>query len=458
MRSQGFRLSRGILTVGVFLVLMVFTQSDIFGQDQVDIPDRLMDMTVPELMQQGSELIQQEDWSAARPYYLAVLEKDTTQAGAYVRLTDIEYNLFRLDVAQRYLREAIEIEPNNEEYRTRYNNISQLIQTYQDGLDALRNQDFEQAHSSFDMVLAEYPNFAPALFNKGQVYRAQDNMDEAINYIEQAIDADPGNQNYVSAYANMGRQHFNDGLQAYQRGDLTTAEEEFETSLQIDETLVNAQYMLGIIARRRGNTTEAIDRYRAAIEIDENYERAWLALGIAYESIARDQQALDAYRRATEINANYENAWNRLGLLLTDMENYNEAIQAFQRAIQLEPSESGNYEGLGIAYMQQGQYQLAVEQFTTATGLSSDNENLYYRLSNAYENLGDYAEMRDAAQNALNINSNYAPALVNLGIAQCHLGNGDAAVTAWERASSNAQWRPVAQHQLEVYNTTGECE
>ncbi len=459
MQARGNQLSRGVLTA----CLVVFvTVGSVFGQQEgVQIPDRLRNMSVPDLMKQGSQLVQEEEWSAARPYFLAIIQKDTSQASVYAQLSEVEYSLFNLDVSQKYIRQAIEIEPDNDEYRARFNNIAQLIDTYQGGLDAVRDQDYEEALNNFDEVLQNYPGFAPALFNKGVVYRAQGNTEQAVNFIEQAIEADPDNQNYITALSNMAKLHFKDGLEAYQRGNLTTAEEEFKTALQIDPDLVNAQYMLGVIARRRGNTTEAIDRYQATLEIDENYERAWVALGIAYESIARDKQALNAYQRATEVNPNYARAWTRHGLLLNDMERYAEAVPSLQKAIQIDPSSASGYEGLGMAYMRQGKYQQAVEQFTTAIGLNPQNASLNYRLSDAYHELGNYQEMVQTIQEGLQKNPDQTirgGLLVNLGDAQCHLGNTQAALDAWQKATAISNWREVAEHRIEVLESTGECE
>lgn len=458
MQARGHQLSRGLLTA----CLVVFvTVGSLFGQEDVQIPDRLLNMSVPDLMEKGGQLVQEEEWSAARPYFLAIIQKDTSQAGVYAQLSEVEYNLFNLDVSQKYIRRAIELEPDNDEYRARFNNIAQLIETYQGGLEELREQNYEEALENFDQVLQNYPGFAPALFNKGVVYRAQGNTEQAVDFIEQAIDADPGNENYVTALSNMAKRHFRDGLEAYRRGNLTDADEEFETALQVDETLANAQYMLGVIARRRGSTTEAIDRYQATLEIDENYERAWFGLGIAYESIARDKQALNAYEQATEINPNYANAWTRHGLLLNDMERYSEAIQSFQKAIQIDPSSASSYEGLGLAYMEQGKYQQAAEQFTTAIGIDQQNASLNYRLSDAYHELGNYQEMVQTIQEGLQKNPSRTirgGLLVNLGDAQCHLGNTQAALDAWNKATSVSEWRQVAEHRIEVLESTGECE
>ncbi|HKJ67866.1 MAG TPA: hypothetical protein VKA68_07900, partial [bacterium] len=114
MQARGYRLSPGVLTV--CLVVLV-TVGAVFGQEGVQIPDQLLNMSVPDLMEKGSELAQQEEWTAARPYFLAIIQKDTSQAGVYSQLSRIEYNLFNLDVSQQYIRQAIQLEPNNEEYR-----------------------------------------------------------------------------------------------------------------------------------------------------------------------------------------------------------------------------------------------------------------------------------------------------------------------------------------------------
>jgi len=427
-------------------------------EESVQVPQELMNQSVQSLMEEGNRLFNQGEYSAARPYYLAVVRKDTTQAGAYSRLSDVEYNLFDLTQAQKYLTEAIEIEPSNEEYRVRFNSLSQLVQTFQDGVDALRNQNHEQALSKFNEVLESFPNFAPAFYHKGLVYRSQDETDSSIVNFKRAIENDPGNPKYVQALENLAKTHFQDGINAYRRGNLAGATDGFETALQIDPDFKQAQYMLGVIARRRGNIQEAIDRYQAAIEIDSSYAQSWFALGIAYKSTARDRQALNAFSKAGEINANYDKAFVEKGLMLLKMERFNEAEQALLKATQVNPQNPNAYEGLGLVYMKMGQYQQAIERFSTALAFDEGRRNIHYRMADAYHELGEYQKQKEAAQSALNIKPNYAPALVMLGDAECHLGNVDAAIVAWEKAQSDPQWRPVAEHKIEVIKQAGECE
>ncbi|MCF7802792.1 MAG: tetratricopeptide repeat protein [Candidatus Marinimicrobia bacterium] len=450
---------RYIIQPVVLVVLLALCATTGFAQEEsTQVPPELMNQSVQSLMEEGNRLFNEGEYREARPYYLAVVKKDSTQAGAYSRLSDVEYNLFDLTQAQKYLRQAIEVEPANEDYRVRFKSLSELVQTFQDGVEALRSQNHEEALNKFDEVLKAFPNFAPAFYHKGLVYRAQDKTDQSIENFKKAIDADPNNEKYGQAMENLAKTNFQEGVDAYRRGNLTGATDGFETALQIDPDFRQAQYMLGIIARRRGNVQEAIDRYQAAIEIDSSYAQAWFALGIAYKSTARDQQALNAFTKAGEINANYDKAFVEKGLMLLKMERFEEAEESLTKATQVNPQNPNAYEGLGLVYMKMGKYQQAIERFSTALAFDQSNHNIHYRMADAYHELGEYQNQKESARKALDIKPNYAPALVTLGDAECHLGNVDAAITAWEKAQSNPQWRPVAEHKIEVIEKAGECE
>lgn len=457
MQSFVNRCIRSLMVFGFVAVLaMTGTVQAQDNGDQVTIPDRLMNMSVSNLMQEANSLFDNGDYNAARPYYLAITKKDSTQAGVYKRLAEVEYQIYDLSAALDYLRTAIELEPNNEEYRARFNTINQIAQTMSDAQAAVNNQNYDEAVKNFESVLNQYEDFAPAYYSMGLVNAIRDNTDEAIEHLERAIELDPSNEKYAAALGNLSKQHYNDGVAAIKRGNLTTAEEELKKAVQINESFAQAYYMLGYISRRRGNVNQAIELYQTALEHAPKNEAAHYALGLAYKSVARNTQALEEFTTAADINANYSKAWHQKGEMLRQMDRYAEAVQAYQRAIQTDPQSVSSYEGLGLALMQQGKYQQAVNQFSTALGFD-ETANLYFRLSDAHIELGQWQEAKTASQNALNQDSDFAPALVNLGVAECYLGNGDAAVSAWESAATDAQWRSVANHHIEVYNKSGEC-
>jgi len=450
---------RNRIRIVLLAVVAVFAGTALHAQvDTIDVPDKYMQQSLQDLMAQGNELFEKQQYREARPYYLAVIKKDTTQAGAFSRLSEIEYSLYDLSTAQRYLREALEEDPGNQQYRARFQNISKLIEQMQDGIDAQSNREYEVAMKQFNGVLQSYPNFAPALYHKGLIYRSQSQPDSAASYFRRAIEASPTEKRYQVALENLAKMHFKDGIEAFRRGNLSGAEQSFETTVSIDSTFKQSLYMLGVISRRRGNVQNAIDYYKQALSIDENYAQAWFALGIAYKSTARGSQALEAFTQAAKINPNYTKAHNERGLILTEQENYQAAAQAFQQAIQTNPQYAAAYEGLGIVYQRQGKFQQAANQFTTAVKFDQDNASLYYRLSEVYHELSNYQQQQDYAQQSLELKPNYAPALVMLGDAECHLGNLEAARQAWNKAKADAQWRAVAEHRMEILEKTGQCE
>ncbi len=426
--------------------------------DTLSVPPEYMQMSVSDLMEQGNSLFNQQQYREARAYYAAVVKQDTTQGGAWARLSETEYNMYNLSDAQKFLAEALGVEPGNEEWRARFQNISKLVEDMSAGIEAQRNRNYEPALEKFDEVLRAYPGFAPALYHKGLVYRAQNQPDSSSYYFRNAIQADPTSARYRQALGNLAKSYFQDGIENYRRGNLSGAEQSFRTTTRIDSSFKQGHYMLGMISRRRGNVQNAIESYQRALEADPEYEQAWHALGIAYKSIARDNQALEAFTRAAEINPNYTKAHNERGLILTKQENFRAAAQAFQQAIQTNAQYAPAYEGLGIVYQKQGQYQQAANQFQTAVQFDSDNANVYYRLSEVYAEMNDWDLVKENANHALELKTNYAPALISLGDAECHMGNLEAAKSAWNKAKSDAQWRPVAEHRNEILDKTGECD
>ena len=182
------------------LLAIAFSASLLFAQDEeVSIPQELMNMSVSQLFQEGNSLLDEGNYTEARPYFLAVVEKDSTQAGAYARLGEVAYQLFDLNAAQKYLRQAIEADPKNEEYRVRFNAISELIKQFKEGVEEMDRRNYAEAEKIFNAVLEQFPGFAPAHYRLGFVYSAQDKTGEAVESFQRAIEEDPDNENYKKA-------------------------------------------------------------------------------------------------------------------------------------------------------------------------------------------------------------------------------------------------------------------
>nr|WP_294690880.1 tetratricopeptide repeat protein [uncultured Friedmanniella sp.] len=126
------------------------------------------------------------------------------------------------------------------------------------------------------------------------------------------------------------------GLEAHAAGDLGTAAEQYEETLDLDPTNKFAHYNLALIDEASSNYGLAEENYRQAIESDPAYEPALFNLAILVTSKDPDE-AISLYERAVAADKKDASAWMNLGLLLRDSGDRNEGDAAIRKAMALNP-------------------------------------------------------------------------------------------------------------------------
>lgn len=85
---------------------------------------------------------------------------------------------------------------------------------------------------------------------------------------------------------------FNVGMRMHEAGEIQSAQQIYETILQIDPRQAGAWYLLGVAAHQLGNQQLAIERLRSAIRLDPGNADFYRKLGTVYQ----DAGAFDAAR------------------------------------------------------------------------------------------------------------------------------------------------------------------
>lgn len=216
----------------------------------------------------------------------------------------------------------------------------------------VRERELQQAVDAFEQAIElaeEYDNeeianrsrgnLPPLYLNLGNQHYRQEQNERALEYYQQAIELRPS---YVSAYYQMGLVH-------RRMGDLDTALEHFDTSIEL--------------ARESGDQ-ENVDRsqrsarnylvYRASEQIEqENYNRALDLLNRAA-----------GYGESASLHYRFAEAYNYL-------ERHSDALTSAEQAVELEdggPVDHARiYFELGLAHKGLDNVQAACEAFSNAS-------------------------------------------------------------------------------------------
>ena len=138
-----------------------------------------------------------------------------------------------------------------------------------------------------------------------------------------------------------------------------------------------------------------------------------------------------------------------------------DAERGYRAVIQSHPELGGPHANLGVIYRNANKLPEAVAEFTQAARLNPKQPVYLNQLGVTYRQMGQFEKARDAYEQAIVIDANYTPAILNLGIlCDMYLGegtraldlfvrylalapNGDATVTKWVAELKNR--KPAAQ-------------
>jgi serine/threonine protein kinase/tetratricopeptide (TPR) repeat protein len=204
--------------------------------------------------------------------------------------------------------------------------------------------------------------------------------------------------------------HYWRGAQAWKRLDMTLAERELRSALEIDPTLALAHLVLGevlvfqnqwdaaqseiLAARRESGALTEVDQLRVEaflarvfgkpfeervqlqklIGLQPYHKEYIYELAESYFHTADADDAISKYLDALKLDDRYAKAYNHIGYCYSWKGQHALAIEALGRYLEIDGSPNA-YDSLGDAYMAAGEYERAAEMKKKA--LQSD-EQLYY--------------------------------------------------------------------------------
>ncbi len=235
-----------------------------------------------------------------------------------------------------------------------------------------------------------YASDAATLYASGKI-------NQAISTYQQAIQADPENQDNYIALAQ---------IQCF-TGDYKDAQTNAENALLLNKNSDMAYAIRGWALGLQGNYLEAEGSIQQALEINPNnaYTHAYyteiLALQLETDTaaIGTFDKAQSKSTKALSLNPNIMETHRARGILLYDTGNMPEAITEFETAIKLNPNIADLHELLGEAYLTNLDYSDAVTELTKAYALDPTNPWPNYYISHTYYQTGNkplavqYAEL-----------------------------------------------------------------
>ena len=369
----------------------------------------------------------------------------------YLRLRAIvELDAGHPDLAEKDLKDALQIEPRNSQLLLNYANLlrktkrgpesRKLYETVlaSDGSNAIalgslgslarESGDFEGSRKYFQEFASKHPeSYAPYLA-LGDLYSEHRQYADAQKNYEMAFKRAPENALIVSGAMNAA-------LEAHQAAQanqwLTQASKEVrqdpqvmreheryltmtgnyaesaEVGYKVIEKLPKDREAVDYLAydllflKRNDEAMKIVDRYQPLFDKDRDLP---LIAGYVHAQNEEHQEAVDSFTRALEIDPNMAMGYMNRGYVYNDMRLATKAERDFRKALELNPRYGEAHLGLAYSLLQLRRSSPALKEAEAATKLLPESESLHLVKAEAYRQRAMFTPAEAEYRKALKLN------------------------------------------------------
>ncbi len=278
---------------------------------------------------------------------------------------------------------------------------------------------------------------AYAFYLKGRYHwnsRAENEVNRAIKYFEEAIGRDP---TYALAYVGLADCHSVLGFYGYRRPSVVfpRAKELAEKALSLDDSLAEAHASLGSpLMQYYFDWKRAASELDRALELNPSYATAHMWRATHHTALGRFNDALAEVRRAIELDPLSMIILTDMGKDLYLARRYDEAIDQYKKSLQVDANFAIAHKGLAEVYVQKGMNDEAVAEIEKAIELSGRSIFILDDLGYIYARAGKRDDAMKMLEDLDRIAADeYVPAYCRV-VFYAALGDKEKALTWLEKA------------------------
>ena len=264
------------------------------------------------------------------------------------------------------------------------------------------------ARTEYLRVLEHQPRNADAAHLLGLLLLGEGKADEALPYLERAVEAAPGISGFLStravALVNLGR--------------LGDAIADYERALTISPDDAGLNYNLGLAFAQTGNFQSAKSAFARAISLKPDFAEAHGNLGIAHQELGEASEAVAAFEQALTRQPDSPVLLNNLGLALQEAERTNDALKAFDRALRLDPGNAQVLCNKGNLLCEMHDWGTASSAYSAALARLPDSAEAHFGLGYVAFRTGDDSGAASQLSKCLQHHRGDARALAYLSLVQ----------------------------------------
>lgn len=296
---------------------------------------------------------------------------------------------------------------------------------FQEGLDLLESDHFEEALQAFEYVIDRQPFNADALFHHGLVLLNLKRLEEALDSYQKAILLAPTEAQFHSqcGYAMMIRGMHDDALAR------------FDYALDLNPDLRQALLYKACLLAEKRRLGEARSLFEQLLDREPDDPEALLHLSGVLSALGENDNALDCLSRLLAKSPNHKQAIKQRGTIQHHMGRLDEAIRSYREWTALAPEDLAAWRSLlsvlletrqwrplaafaaeaaeagasdyaihvyhGISMLEQHLPAQALPALRRARELNDRDAEVHYLLARAYADSGKFRQAAASASRAL---------------------------------------------------------
>ena len=322
-----------------------------------------------------------------------------------------------------------------------------INQALQQGVDAHKAGQVQEAHRLYAAILKAQPKHPDANHNSGLLAVGVGKIELALPFFKTALAANPSNAQfwYSHIVALIKLKRLTDAKvlldQAKIKGikgvDFDQLEQRLNDAIEdvaIKPDYAVAYYNMGIELQEQSKLEEAIEAYNKALSIKPDYAEAYYNIGIALQEQNKLEESIEAYKKALAIKPDYAEAYNNIGNAYKNQDKPKESIEAYKKALAIKPDNAGAHINMGTVLQEQNKLEEAIEAYNKALSIKSDYAEAYYNIGIALQDQGKLEEAIEAYNKAIAIKPDHAGAYNNMGNAFKDQGKLEESIEAYNKA------------------------
>ena len=345
----------------------------------------------------GDALFRAGRYSQALARFKASTEADPDDIVAKVGVAKASIQLERFEEAKAMLDKLRKSHPNNMDVAYWFGRVQEALgdrkvaeQAYRDSINAGTNNP-EAVHAYV------------ALANLQSQEGALDAANATLVQARQRLPASPAIHKAIGRVA-MSQGRYSDGLV------------EFENALKLDQTDIDARFLVGTSLSRMRQFDKALATFEAVGKVDRDYPGLALERGLLFQESGRAEEALREYEAALAKAPNDPDLMLRVGCGKAAAGSGAEAEKVLRKVLSQRPNSAETHHCLGRALLVRNTLPEALKQFERAVQLDPNRAEYHLYVGYAANELGQAAQAARALEKALEIDRGLADAYWQRGV------------------------------------------